>query len=259
LIVNSTIAGNTASGGAGGIIFDNGNTLTILNSTISGNTAQDGAGGGLLIDEGLEAFIANSTFANNTATAGAGGRIALAEVSLTLIQTTISGNTAADSGDGLYIAGYAEPESRISQPGEDDGVGAQQAGEVTITGTIIAGNADGSDDIGSSDPHDVNADNSVLGGIDAVITVVDGGGNQLDVTDPGLGTLASNGGPTQTMALLDGRVAIDAGPDPLPSFPGNEFDQRGPGFDRVVGARVDVGAFEVQAPEPIVITPTFTG
>jgi hypothetical protein len=46
----------------------------------------------------------------------------------------------------------------------------------------------------------------------------------------------------------------------VPDFPGNEFDQRGPDFLRVVFGRVDVGAYEVQAPvEPIVLQPTFTG
>ena len=36
-------------------------------------------------------------------------------------------------------------------------------------------------------------------------------GNLVGVADPGLGTLADNGGPTQTIALLAGSPAIDAG------------------------------------------------
>jgi hypothetical protein len=70
--------------------------------------------------------------------------------------------------------------------------------------------------------------------------LVDGGGNQLGVTNPGLAPLADNGGPTATMAPLTGSPALDAGPDPVASFPGNEFDQRGAGFPRVVGNKVDV-------------------
>jgi hypothetical protein len=67
--------------------------------------------------------------------------------------------------------------------------------------------------------------------------------------------------PLPAQALKAGSPAIDTGPDPVPSFPGNEFDQRGAGFARVVGGRVDVGAFEVQdvTPAPLVITPRFTG
>jgi hypothetical protein len=93
------------------------------------------------------------------------------------------------------------------------------------------------------------------------LTPTDGGGNQMDVTDPGLDPLGNNGGATQTMALKTGSVAIDKGPNPVPTFPGNEFDQRGTGFARVVNGQVDVGAFEVQPPavEPVVIQPKFTG
>jgi hypothetical protein len=47
-ITNSTISGNTATGGAGGI-FSAG-ALTVINSTISGNTTTGGPGGGLEAD-----------------------------------------------------------------------------------------------------------------------------------------------------------------------------------------------------------------
>jgi hypothetical protein len=56
--------------------------------------------------------------------------------------------------------------------------------------------------------------------------------------------LHDNGGPTFTHELLPGSPAIDAGD---PNFtPPPFFDQRGPGFDRVVNARIDKGSFEVQ-------------
>jgi predicted outer membrane repeat protein len=258
VIRNSTISGNSTSSEGGAIWFDEGDALTILNSTISNNTAEDGRGGGILIDDLVgTALIANSTIAANEASQNGGG-IALRSGDLTLLQTTISGNTAGGSGDGLYLQGsYVYIES--AQPGRDDGVQAQDAGDVTITGTIIAGNGDGSDDIGGDADNTITANYSLLGGIDTDLTVTDGGGNQFGVVNPGLGPLASNGGPTKTMALLPGSPAINAGPSPLPTFPGNEFDQRGPGFLRVADGRVDIGAFEVQPPPPVVITPTFTG
>jgi hypothetical protein len=63
-------------------------------------------------------------------------------------------------------------------------------------------------------------------------------------TDPMLGPLQDNGGPTFTCALLPGSPAINAGD---PNFtPPPEFDQRGPGFPRVAYGRIDIGAFEVQ-------------
>jgi hypothetical protein len=56
--------------------------------------------------------------------------------------------------------------------------------------------------------------------------------------DPKLGTLADNGGPTQTHALLAGSPAIDHGND----ITGDGFDQRL--FKRVVGPSADIGAVE---------------
>jgi len=59
-----------------------------------------------------------------------------------------------------------------------------------------------------------------------------------------LGPLQDNGGSTFTHELLSGSPAIDAGD---PNFtPPPFFDQRGPGFDRVVNSRIDIGSFEVQ-------------
>jgi len=80
-----------------------------------------------------------------------------------------------------------------------------------------------------------------------------GPGDQIN-TDPLLGPLQNNGGPTFTHALLPGSPAIDAG---NPNFtPPPFYDQRGLGFDRVRNGRIDIGSFEVQfGPTP---TPTAT-
>jgi hypothetical protein len=86
---------------------------------------------------------------------------------------------------------------------------------------------------------------------------LNGPGDQIN-TDPMLGPLQDNGGPTFTHALLPGSPAIDAG---NPGFvPPPYYDQRGPGFDRVRNGRIDTGSFEVQA-GPIgtpTATPTVT-
>jgi hypothetical protein len=60
----------------------------------------------------------------------------------------------------------------------------------------------------------------------------------LNNTDPKLGLLANNGGPTLTMALLPGSPAIDAGD----TAAAPSVDQRG--FPRPVGAAADIGAYE---------------
>lgn len=81
------------------------------------------------------------------------------------------------------------------------------------------------------------------------------GGNQFSVADAGLAPLASNGGPTQTMALLPTSPARDAG-DPAYEDSILPFDQRGAGFIRIQGGAVDLGAFEIQAAATLAATGT---
>src|SRR5262249_40095581 len=76
-------------------------------------------------------------------------------------------------------------------------------------------------------------------------------GDQIN-TDPMLGPLQDNGGPTFTHALLTGSPAIDAGKN----FTAATMDERGPGFVRTSdnpsvgnangGDGTDIGAYEVQ-------------
>jgi hypothetical protein len=105
----------------------------------------------------------------------------------------------------------------------------------------------------------VTSDHSIIGEVDPAVTVAAGVGNKVGVADPMLGPLADNGGPTMTHALLAGSPAIDAGPNPVPTFVGNEFDQRGVGFARIAFGVADAGAFELQAPTDEPIVPSFTG
>ena len=58
--------------------------------------------------------------------------------------------------------------------------------------------------------------------------------------DPGLSALGPNGGPTPTMALSPTSIAVNAGNNTN----NGKYDQRGAGFDRVIGANADIGAFE---------------
>jgi len=84
---------------------------------------------------------------------------------------------------------------------------------------------------------------------------LNGPGDLVD-TDPLLGPLQNNGGPTATYALLPGSPAIDAGD---PNFtPPPFYDQRGPDFYRVRNNRVDIGSFEVQEGPAVTPTPSPT-
>ncbi len=284
-IDHTTIAGNTAEAG-GGIFSQEGGygSLTVLDSTISGNSATDGWGGGLY-DAGTDSptKIQNSTISGNTASGEGGAAWFGGYYGLELTQATITGNTATTVG-GIALYGPTPVPKAASRHGhaealkDDDGkhkaagqakaharsgVHAQDLGEVTATGTILSGNV--GEDIGTvNGPVGavLTSDHSLVGVVGDGITLTDTGGT-INSTNPMLGPLQNNGGPTETHALLPGSPAINTGPNPVPVFPTNEFDQRGDGFARVVDGVVDIGAYEVQppppTPEPLVIAPKFTG
>ncbi|MBK9609476.1 MAG: DUF11 domain-containing protein [Betaproteobacteria bacterium] len=67
-------------------------------------------------------------------------------------------------------------------------------------------------------------------------------GTAVTPLNPLLGPLASNGGPTQTRALLAASPAINAGANPFPLA----FDQRGDPYLRDFGGQPDIGAYELQ-------------
>ena len=74
-----------------------------------------------------------------------------------------------------------------------------------------------------------------------------GGSNgNLDNVDPLLGALKNHGGNTRTMDPSAGSPAVDAGD---PAFtPPPSYDQRGPGFPRLLNGRLDMGAHEAFLP-----------
>jgi len=268
----TTIANNHAGEGGGGIEwYASDGTLQIRNSTISGNTS-DALGGGIYVSSSTYApvEIFNSTISGNTAADDGGGISFASYYGMTIVQSTIVANTGA-SVDGVFLdcgvevpaaasqrhnhnadkAGALAAEGKDAHPRtKTQRVRAKAVEPVSSIGSIISAN--GTVDIGDSCV--LEAQNSLLGTISGT-TLVDQGGNLMGV-EARLGPLADNGGPTQTHELLPGSPAINAGPNPLPAFPGNEFDQRGEGYARVVAGVVDIGAYEVQ---PIAITPNFTG
>ena len=69
----------------------------------------------------------------------------------------------------------------------------------------------------------------------------------MGLTNLGLGKLASNGGPTPTIALLAGSPAIDAGSNALAVGPdGKPLINHQRGFARVFNNTVDIGSYESQ-------------
>jgi hypothetical protein len=223
-IGNSTISDNWGWGG----VFAASGDLSIVNSTISGNSANTGTGGGIYGDSLDDLSIVNSTISGNSANTGTGGGIYNYNSPLRITNSTITGNSAG-SGGGIYNNGansVVEISNTILNAGASGENIFNNGGTITSLGYNLS-----SDDGGG---------------------YLNGPGDQIN-TDPLLGPLQDNGGPTFTHALLPGSPAIDAGD---PSFTPPPFDdQRGPCFDRVFNGRIDIGSFETQPPRRPCPTP----
>jgi hypothetical protein len=202
------VSGNHADFGAG--IFNYPlSFLTISDSVVNGNSGLEAAG--IRFDSG--GLVVNTTITGNTAVsradrpgtesgfgAGVDARGATPST-LTIVNSTIAGNSASKGGGGINVAQGYPPFI----------VGILLAQSVRLRNTIVAGNVDAA---GSS------ADCNSLG----IVSFRSAGHNlasdgscpfrlpsDLRNTDPLLGPLASNGGPTDTLALLPGSPAINAG------------------------------------------------
>ena len=234
-------SGGSAGGGGGGLggaVFNYGGTVTITNSTLSGNAAQGGAGGlpisagnpgapGFGLGGGLfnlngTVNVTNSTLANN-ATANGDMTLGSAGAIFNLAHEAATGITAANAT--LTLQNTILADSTATNDLEN----VQRAQVATINAT---------------EPNIVETAIGNMGGS------VNSGG--VIMTDPVLGMLTDNGGPTDTHALGATSPAIDQGK----SF-GSTTDQRG--FVRPVddpftanaigGDGNDIGAFEFAFPD----------
>jgi hypothetical protein len=220
-VSNSTINSNNGGGG----IYNDG-WLTMRNSTISENVAKGscctgGLGGGIFANGGTLTII-NSTIGKNLAMAGRGhpsyGGGIYNYGSLTISNSSVSGNIASKAGG---IQNYLTASLKNS-----------------IVANNIGGNCGGSM---TSDGYNLTSDNSCN---------LNGPGD-INNTDPKLGTLGNYGGQTQTIPLLEGSPAIDAG-NPNGCTDGNgkllKTDQRGkPRPDKEDETGCDMGAYERQS------------
>ena len=224
----STFTSNSAAGW-GGAIANNGGTLSITGNTFHSNSS--GYGGGGIYNNGGTVGATDSTFTNNSAVFGGGvcngGYEGHTVCTATLTNCTIDGNSG--QGGGVY-----------------------NFGTLTLNNTIVADNNSGGfrptqDDVwGTVQP--TSAHNLLGLGLGALTNLAQLDSSNLTGKTANLGPLASNGGPTLTMALLPGSPAIDAGSNTLAVDPATgqplAYDQRGVGFPRIVNGTVDIGAFE---------------
>jgi predicted outer membrane repeat protein len=238
ILQSSTVSNNTAGNRGGGI---DSTTLVSQNSTISGNTATTGNGGGA---DSTTTVLRNSTVSGNSAIVGNGGGVRGSVV--TLQNATVANNQAgaANSGGGVYASSNLNVQDsiiannsalafpdlnapatttiRFSLVQESGAI--PSAGQFTITG-----------------PGFQNINGNFIGNAAAQ--------NPISLTQAlgsGGGTLAVNGGPTQTIDITGG-IAVNKGSNPL-AVSSSSGDQRGLPFARIspFGGIVDMGAFEVQ-------------
>lgn len=216
-LTSSTVRDNSTLNQPGGGIYGFFNsTVNVTSSTVNGNTSADVAGGLRTLGN---LNVVNSTISGNTSTAWHGGAMFLTDGIVTILNSTIVENNApAGTAGGLMVATFGAPIS------------------VTVQNTVVANNGDFSCQV-EGDPNvaalESLGNNLFTDGSCAAIA------SDQTVVDTGLDSLADNGGPTWTHALLPGSPAIDAGENTVcPTT-----DQRGVARD----AACDIGAFEAIA------------
>ena len=190
--------------------------MTVSNCTIANN---DAIGGTYCIYDDDGNVIAHTKAGMAAAAACRPGR-----GTLSIDHSTLAGNRATvapaipatrEGGVAARFYGGAIQlyDTIIADNSADNGPDLYVSGSVTSLGHNLIGNSSGASGFVASDLLNVN---------------------------PQLGPLQNNGGPTQTMALLPGSPAINAGDNTnAPAY-----DQRGAGFPRIVGGTIDIGAFE---------------
>lgn len=267
-VSNSTFYSNTVkSSGWGGAIFNTG-TLLVTNSTFDQNNVfTTGSVRGAGIYSSGEMNVTNSTFTDNQATWG--GAITIWDNGSVSNSTftgntadltwggamanwgnlTLTNNTIANNLDGGGISSYqALTMTNNTVSGNVDG-GLVFTGTLSIANNIIANSTGGSDCTQSGGAITANTNN----------LIEDNTCSPALSGDPNLDALGNNGGPTETMALLGGSTAINAGDNTTcNAAPVNNLDQRS--AIRISGANVtcDIGAFEANSEGTITPTPTHT-
>lgn len=207
---NRTVGDGPLITWGGGIHNEDGGKMILDSCTVNSNESKS-YGGGIFNNGDME--IKNSTISGNMAHFG-GGIYNEEGKHLTIKNSTITNNWS------VYAGGIGNKEY------------------LYLSNTIVANNlaAHCPDLYGSFYSLGYNLVENRQCGTGYVASDLPEG------TDPKLGVLKNNGGPTDTYALLPDSPAIDAGKCPVENCSGN--DQRGFGFPRKVGSAVDIGAYE---------------
>jgi hypothetical protein len=247
------------------IVTDNG-ALTLTRDTITGDLLASGILVRETTAEGSVLALNGSTVSGNIGGSDGGGIEALGSaigpLQVSLVNSTVSGNTAEFLGGGLYLSDLAAPPALVTLVNSTISGNSVQSGglgggitargvAVSLSNTILAGNtAPGS----ASTYQDCDARGGSLAdgpgghnliGVIAGCTGLVAGVNGDKTGAPGLAALASNGGPTNTMALQAGSPAIAAAnPATCAQPPVSNADQRGGTRSASTRGTCDIGAFD---------------
>lgn len=205
--------------GGGVLVGSNYGTVIITGSTISGNHSSSAAG--MAFRSGIPnagpVSIVNSTISSNTASEQVGG--IYSTMPIEVVATTIAFNSAT-TGPGNAGLHVVDADAYVHAS--------------IISNNMVAGNAS---DFSMAGPRAIcDGDLNIIASSNIALP------NRTIAEDPLLLPLAWYGGPTPTHAIPPNSPAIDR------AYPSISFfnDQRGRGFNRVVGNGEDLGAFEYQ-------------
>lgn len=276
-VVASTVSSNTITGLNGAGIENNG-TLTVIASTISDNSGAEDGGG--IYNDGWAAsanltIIASTISGNSAGLFGGGIRNVVrfgGSAMLTIRTSTVSGNSANSTGGGIFSdaqvggtatvmivastfssnsAGFAG--GGIANEGDSESTATLEIGDTILDDNGLGNIFSGGGTI-LSEGYNLSSDSAGGDSTTGPGGLLSGTGD-IRNTDPGLGPLQANGGPTFTQALAPCSPAIGQGNrDAIPALALN-VDQRG--LPRPAGGSTitnttggdgsDIGAFELQA------------
>ena len=233
-LTNITFSGNSAAKSGGGVYNTSSNPV-LTNTTVKSNNAVDGAG---MYNDNSKPSLTNVTISGNTASNNGGGMNNGNTSAPALTNVTISGNKGYNGGGGVYNDNGNPTLTNVTISGNIAVYGicggmTSYNSSLVIRNSILWGNIGGmgsGDYCGSLFTHTVS--NSILS------ADCSGGCSNVSSSNPLLGVLGDYGGGVQTIPILPGSPALNAGNTSV--CPAT--DQRGKSR---FGA-CDIGAFESQ-------------
>ncbi len=187
------------------------------------------------IQSGTSLHIYNSTFWHNITRLSTESGALLLGGPTRIANSTIVGNSGVTSG-GMYVYSSSDTHVVNTLIADNTGASPEISGRVYSLGYNLIRNRTGAQIDGNT------------------------AGTDIYDADPRLAALADNGGPTLTMALQADSPALNAGSECVlviggcDGFPNVALttDQRGAGYSRARGSRVDIGAFELTQPVMVI-------